>query len=625
LVSVRSGGGFTGLGSRETAMSADGRYVAFASLATDLVPDGLGGLASAVFLEDRRTGTAIRMPLAAQVPGSGNEAAPSMSADGSVVAFTYTPATAGNIPAPIVMAWDRASGTTTVVSVYSDGFAFGSREPAVSGNGRFVAFTSDTEGIVPNDGNGLPDVFRYDRQAGTTDLVSVAFTGKTAATAGASHPAINGDGSIVAFVSAANDTLLAQNNGQGAQVFVRDMNAGVTRLQSMAADGSPANGAASDPSLADDGQALAFDSAADNLLPGLTGSPSQAYRRNLATGALDLVSMTPSGGPWPNPSGLPAISRDGRMVAFESIGLAGVTGGIAFARRYPAEIYLRDLVAQQTALITVTLAGTAANAYSYAPSVDGSGRRVAFDSTSPDLVAGDGNKVSDVFIRDLPPAPRLNPATIDFGVRALGSPPTPLAATLANVGWGPMPAAPATVTGGAAADFPVQADGCAARVLYRGDVCTVTVGFVPTAKGPRSATLQVTAVGGGFARQLALTGNGSQAQIVLDPPVGQQGIVTIAHGSGFPPGAQLTLAWSLGITQAMPPVTADQNGAFTVGVLVFHNDIVGPRGLVATSVGGTTFPTLSTSMLVTPRPMTPPGFAVPGRLLINPFALLMRG
>jgi len=625
LVSVRRGGGFPDGPSAGTAISSSGRYVAFASSATNLVADGLGGLSVAVFLANRKTGNIVRLPLPRGVPADGSAVAPSISADGSVVAFAYTGAAVGNFPESIVMAWDRASGTTSVVSLYSDGFASPSREPSVSGDGRYVAYTSDNSGIVTNDNNRTSDVFRYDRQSGGTVLVSVGFGGNAAGNSG--QPSISGDGSMVAFTSSANDVLLPQNNGASFQVFVRDMNAGVTRLESMASDGTPADAASRLPSISDDGQYLAFDSSATNLVPGLGKAPSQAWRRNLQTGALDLVSMTPAGGPWPTASGRPAISRDGRMVAYLTVGSGSFdsVANLTAIGRYPTDVFLRDMVAQQTALISVDLNGKAADVFSYGPSVGGSGRYVAFASSSGALVSGDDNKVLDVFVRDLPPSPRLNPPTIDFGTRALGSPPTPGAAILNNTGWGPLPVAPATVGGATPADFPIQGDGCQGRVLYRGEVCTVTVGFSPAAKGSRTATLQVTAVGGGAARTVDLRGRGSQAQIILDPAIGPQGIVTVARGSGFPPNAQVQLTWSRGITPAMPVVTTDGKGAFTVGVLVFHHDITGPRDLVAQSVGGTPFPPLSSSMVVTQRSASPPGFAVPGRLIDVPLVLLLRG
>jgi len=467
LVSVRRGGGFPDGPSAGTAISSSGRYVAFASSATNLVADGLGGLSVAVFLANRKTGNIVRLPLPRGVPADGSAVAPSISADGSVVAFAYTGAAVGNFPESIVMAWDRASGTTSVVSLYSDGFASPSREPSVSGDGRYVAYTSDNSGIVTNDNNRTSDVFRYDRQSGGTVLVSVGFGGNAAGNSG--QPSISGDGSMVAFTSSANDVLLPQNNGASFQVFVRDMNAGVTRLESMASDGTPADAASRLPSISDDGQYLAFDSSATNLVPGLGKAPSQAWRRNLQTGALDLVSMTPAGGPWPTASGRPAISRDGRMVAYLTVGSGSFdsVANLTAIGRYPTDVFLRDMVAQQTALISVDLNGKAADVFSYGPSVGGSGRYVAFASSSGALVSGDDNKVLDVFVRDLPPSPRLNPPTIDFGTRALGSPPTPGAAILNNTGWGPLPVAPATVGGATPADFPIQGDGCQGRVLYR--------------------------------------------------------------------------------------------------------------------------------------------------------------
>ncbi len=626
LVSVGRDGGFPDGPSVGTAMSSSGRYVAFSSSATDLVAGGTGGLSSAIFLANRRTGTIIRLPLPSRVPNDGDATTPSISADGSVVAFAYTGAAAGNFPATVVMAWDRASGTTSVVSLYSDGFASPSREPAVSGDGRYVAYTSENSLIVDNDNNESSDVFRYDRQTGETDLVSLGVQDRTPS-GDSLEPAINGDGSLVAFVSSGGDTLLPQNTGHGPQVFVRDMNAGVTRLESMAADGTPADDPSHDPSLSDDGQFLAFDSTATNLLPGMSGAPSQAWRRSLRTGALDLVSMTPAGGPWPVASGRPAIARDGRMVAYLSVGsgLFDSAPNLGVVQRFPTDVFLRDMVAQQTVLISVDRKGNAADTVSFGPSVGGSGRYVAFASSSGALVAGDDNKVLDVFVRDLPPSPRLNPATIDFGTRALGSPPTPGAAILNNTGWGPLAVAPAKVVGAMPPDFPVEGDGCQGRVLYRGEVCTVTIGFSPAGKGSRTAILQVTAVGGGSGRTVDLKGRGSQAQIKLDPPIGSQGIVTVARGTGFPPNAQVQLSWSRGITQSMPVIKADGNGAFTVGVLVFHHDITGPRDLVAQSVGGTPFPTLSSSMFVSQRSASPPGFAIPGRIIDVPLVLLLRG
>jgi hypothetical protein len=98
-----------------------------------------------------------------------------------------------------------------------------------------------------------------------------------------------------------------------------------------------------------------------------------------------------------------------------------------------------------------------------------------------------------------------------------------------------------------------------------------------------------------------------------------------ATGSGFPPGAQVRLHWSRGITEDLPVVTADAKGAFSQEVLVFHNDVLGQRDLLAESVGGLPFPPVAASILVTQPPMGPPGFEILRLLVDPPLVLMIRG
>ena len=630
LVSQRVGGGFAGGASAEPSISADGRYVAFTSAAADLVP-GDTNRALDVFVRDRRTGTTIRLPLpdGTQVPLLAQASQPSISADGSVVAFTYQPPSkATTVVSTAVLAWDRATGTTQVVSKNIRGSAaYGSREPSVSADGRYVAYTSDNNLIVSGDGNGSSDVFRYDRQTGTTVLVSVGVGGNAAGTS--DSPSISDDGNVVAFVSQAGDVIVPENTGQGRQVFVRDIAAGTTERISKATDGGPADSEASGPSISGDGRWVAFESAATNLVPGDGNNAPDVFRRDRQAGVTDLVSVTPSGAPAGGASGEASISRDGRMVAFTSNAPNVLTGGLpgtrfaAVAAR-ASEVYIRDLVAADTVLVSVDPNGQAGGARSFAPSVGGNGRFVAFASSSPALVAGDTNQLLDVFLRDMPPVPRLNPAVLDFGTRALGTPGTPLAAILANGGWGPLAITGSTVTGAAAAEFPIALDGCAKLTLHRGEACTVTLTFSPAATGTRTATLQVADAFTGSPRTARLVGAGSRAKLVLDPPVGQPGIVVVAKGTGFPPGAQVRLSWSLGITPLLPVVTTDAKGAFTVQVLVFHNDVLGTRDLTADPAGATLFPAVSAPMLVTPASAMPPGFVALYRFVDLPLVLVIR-
>ncbi len=322
------------------------------------------------------------------------------------------------------------------------------------------------------------------------------------------------------------------------------------------------------------------------------------------------------------------------MVAFSASArdlVAGVPLGSVPAVRLAAvalrtsEIYIRDMTAGETALVSVDTAGGPSGARSQGSAVAGNGRYVAFFSDAPTLVAGDGNKQVDVFIRDFPPVPVLNPAVVEFGTGALGTSPVPGAAVLTNAGWGTLAVSGASLAGSAKGDYSIAADGCAKRILHRAEACTITIVFTPKEPGVRTATLEVADNYKGSPRTARLTGGGSLALLELSPEVARPGLVVIAKGSGFPPGAQVRLRWSRGISEDLPVVTADGQGAFTRQVLVFHNDLLGRRDLLAESAGGPPFPPVAAPLLVTEPPMAPPSFEVLRRLIDLPLVLMIRG
>jgi hypothetical protein len=258
------------------------------------------------------------------------------------------------------------------------------------------------------------------------------------------------------------------------------------------------------------------------------------------------------------------------------------------------------------------------------PVVAGNGRFVAFYSNAQTLVAGDTGRTQDVFIRDFPPVPTLNPPIVDFGSQAVGSGTVPGAAVLSNAGWGPLAVSGVTIDGSAKGDFKTLADGCTKRTLYQGEACTVTIGYSPKIPGTRTATLKVAGGFTGSPRTARLVGGSSLATLVLDSQVARPGLVVLATGSGFPPGAQVRLRWSIGISEDLPVITADANGAFSQEMLVFHNDLLGGRDLVAESAGGSPFPPVTAPLLVTEPPMGPPAFEIM-RLLLNLPVLMIRG
>jgi Tol biopolymer transport system component len=618
LESVRFGGGFPGGPSAQASISDDGRYIAFISRAPDLVP-GDTNSAIDVFVRDRETGTTTRLPQLGglPVPPGGSASEPSISGDGNFVAFVYdAPQVAGGLavvdPPPVILVWDRASGVSELASITPAGQPmYRSREPSVSVDGSRVAFTSDGS-LDPADPGYFPDVFVRNRVAGTTTLVSVNVDGQVGQ--GASQaPSISRDGRFVAFQSDAGDLVTSDGNGE-TDVFVRELEAGTTELASVAAGGEP-DGPSAAPAISADGRHVAFESQATNLAPGVTTEGIAVYRRDRTSATTTLVSVGLAGGDAAGSSGQAAISADGRVVAFTSTGgdLVASVGSAATAAIVvtgPSEVYARDVEAGETIRISVALAGGAAGGQNVGPAVGGTGRHVAWSSTSDVLVAGDGNKLGDVFLRDLPPVPTLAPPVIDFGTRATNTAGPPAAAILSNAGWGPLTGAGSTISGPAAVDFTVVFDGCVGRTLHRTEACTVTVSYTPTEPGERIASLAVASDAPGTPHTVTLRGGGSLAQLELDPPIGQPGIVTIATGSGFPPGVEVRLTWSRGITPKLPAIVADASGAFRVQVLVFHNDIVGQRDLVASPADGVSFPSFGAPFRVAEAGGQPPRFVI---------------
>jgi Tol biopolymer transport system component len=617
LVSANLGDDFPSGPSAEAAISSSGRYVAFSSLAADLVPNDTNQ-AQDVFVVDRRNGRPFRLPLPGGgfVPLGGKAFDPSIAGDGSVIAFTYQPPSGLFVPGTVVLAWDRSTGKTSVVSRFPDGkTAPGSREASVSGDGRLIAYTAEAEVTAEDNANEHADVFLFDRRTGDTTLVSISQDG-AGGSKPSGHPAISADGTVVAFDSQSSDLVPLAPAPQAPQVFLRTIAAKTTELVSVAEGGGYGGGPSQNAAVSSDGHAVAFDSAASNLTAGDTSIPD-VFVRDRTAGTTTLVSVNLDGGPADGPSGQAAISADGRIVAFVSLAknlVAHADPGIVLAAVViPAsEVLARDLVLGDTIRISEAAGGGPGLGSSIGPAIGGNGRFVAFSSNSPKLVRNDDNQLTDVFLRDLPPDPLVSPATLDFGGLAVGQPGLPLAAIVSNRGWGPLVAGTASDSGPAKGDFSILADGCTGRSLHRTESCTITVGFTATAKGSRTATL---AIPGNFTkspRTVRLVGVGSLAVLELDPPVGNPGIVTVVSGSGFPAGATVSLRWSVGITPKIPKIVTAADGTFRVQVLVFHHDIVGQRLLVATRIAGALFPAAQAPMFVTTSPDVPSSYAWQG-------------
>jgi Tol biopolymer transport system component len=428
LVSVASDGTQGNEVSWSPAISGNGRFVAFTSNATNLVP-GDTNARDDVFVHDLQTGETTRVSVSSDgtqsIEGGG---LPAISGSGRFVGFVAadTNLVPGDTNSAVdVFVHDRETGETTRVSVASDGtqgtasFAHAqSGEPTISADGRFVAFESTFSNLVPGDTatcaslpnippGECPDVFVHDRQTGETILVSVASDG-TQANDQSFAPAISADGRSVAFVSAASNLVPGDTNAF-LDVFVHDLQTGETTRVSLASDGTEGNEVSLAPSISADGRTVAFVSDANNLVPRDTNGRRELFLgedvfvHDRDTGETSLVSMAFNRRPSNDASFEPSISTDGRFVAFSSF----ATNLVRRDTNKIQDVFVRDRETGTTVRASVASDGTQATGiagpfdFSADPSISGDGRVVAFFSSATNLVPGDANGTSDVFVREL--------------------------------------------------------------------------------------------------------------------------------------------------------------------------------------------------------------------------------
>jgi Tol biopolymer transport system component len=389
-----------GYSSEATSISADGRYVAFASYAGDLVQGDHTRRFADIFVRDTLAGTTVRASV--DTDGGdpdGHSTFPSISADGQYVAFrsNATDLVQGDGgPSSDVFVRDLVAGTTVRASVDTEGGdpdgQSGGYGLSINADGRYVAFSSSATDLIQGDGNGTEDIFVRDLVAGTTVRASVD-TGGGDPDSYSYSPAMSADGRYVAFYSFASDLVQDDQNGY-ADVFVRDLVAGTTVRASIdAKDGDP-DGVSFDPSINADGRYVAFTSEAPDLVAGDGNGTFDVFVRDLVAGTTVRASVDAGGGDPNRDSSDPSISADGRYVAFSSwaFDLVADDGNEIF------DVFVRDLVAGTTVRASVDTGGGDPNAGSTAPSISAQGRYVAYWSYAGDLVPGPGDPSEDVFL-----------------------------------------------------------------------------------------------------------------------------------------------------------------------------------------------------------------------------------
>lgn len=380
-------------------VSSNGQFVVYSSGSTNLVTGDANGRFD-VFLRDRAMGITeliSRSSLGVQGNHHSGLHGLAISANGRFVVFdslsnNLIPGD-GNGCGDIFIR-NRRDETTEIVSVSSTGVQGDdpSVDGSVSGDGRFVVFSSGARNLVANDHNDEWDVFVRDRLNGTTERVSVSSAGAEA-NGQSGLPFISDDGRYVAFLSFADDLVPGDTNGCG-DIFLRDLNLGTT--ERVTASGIQGNGGCSSPAVASDSGYVVFMSLASNWVPFDTNGAYDIFGYDPRSGTIELLSVSSTGAHGNDGSTNPSISDDGRFVAFQS----GASNLVPRATS-GANVYVRDRMASSTELVSVRTDGArSAHPYSESPSISSHGRFVVFGSTSRDLVARDSNGNEDVLVHD---------------------------------------------------------------------------------------------------------------------------------------------------------------------------------------------------------------------------------
>ncbi|MCS6908422.1 MAG: hypothetical protein RML93_11150, partial [Anaerolineales bacterium] len=310
-----------------------------------------------------------------------------------------------------------APGDTTLVSVSTSGSVGngGSINPSLSADGRYVAFESSAPDLVLGDTNGKWDIFVRDRQTGTTKLVSTGFGLLGPANGNSFNSAISADGRYVAFESIASNLVPGDTNNKR-DIFVRDLQTNTTGRVSVSTGGSQANDHSYNPAISADGRYVAFWSDASNLVPNDTNGVSDIFVHDRQTGETRRVSVSSTGVQANMVSYFPSISADGRYVAYNSIASNLVSGD----SNGEFDVFVHDLTNSQTQRISVSSDGTQGNGSSLQPKISGNGRFVAFQSYATNLVNNDTNGRLDVFVRDLQTGTTERVSVDSFGGQAFG-------------------------------------------------------------------------------------------------------------------------------------------------------------------------------------------------------------
>lgn len=383
------------------SLSANGRFAAFESNATNLVP-GDTNETTDIFVHDRDTGDIVRVSVASDgSQGNRRSAESHISADGRFVVFRS--AASNLVPGDTnneidIFVHDRETRETTRVSVASDGvqandFNFA---PRISADGRFVSFGSDATNLVPGDTNDVCDSFVHDRFTGEIMQVSVARNGSQANDFSFAPGGLSEDGRYIVFDSDASNLVPGDTNG-ATDVFVHDRETAETTRVSVSSDGFQANDFSLAGSISVTGRVIVFTSAASNLVPGDVNGASDIFVHDRFTGETKGVSVSSDGAQVNGGRVNSQVNADGQLVVFDST----ANNLVARDMNGQRDVFVHDRQTAQTLRVSVIPGGDQANGPSKKGYLSADGQWVVFSSFADNLAPGDSNDHTDIFVVNL--------------------------------------------------------------------------------------------------------------------------------------------------------------------------------------------------------------------------------
>ncbi|MFN2582670.1 MAG: hypothetical protein ABR498_08025 [Candidatus Dormibacteria bacterium] len=496
-VSVASDGseanGVFGFSSDFPWVSADGRYSAFYSIASNLTA-GASATTAQAYEHDAVTGQTLPVSVASDGKlGDKASFASSISDDGRYVAFESDAdnlvvndhnqgGADGNSEGRDAFVHDRLTGTTTRVSVATDGSEGNesSYDPNISADGRYVAFFSDATNLVANDTNGFPDCFLRDMATGATTLVSLASDGSQG-NAGSGYCKVTPGGGKVVFTSAATNMIPGTTVSHYA-VYVHDIATGVNTLASVANDGTLANDDSGGGSISADGRTVVFSSTATNLVPSDGNGSNDVFVHDLVTGSTKRASVSSDGVEGNAASDQPKMSSDGRFIEFWSDASNLVADDSNGAR----DVLIHDVLTGETTRASLSSDNGQGNGSSWLEDISASGRYAVFESNASNLAANDTNAAGDIFERDL--GPPVGP----FALQVSGGAPTVTVSGRARFGGVTVSSAGDAVGDAVTGGSQAGADITHAGVVYRPEDGTLQL-TIDTASMPAEGSPGVVA------------------------------------------------------------------------------------------------------------------------------------